>query len=126
MNAKRVVLLARRNLWCNPSWITRSVQTFFSDKSAVDPFLCLLRSFTDFVPTNSFHFSFPVLLYTIVDAKNIFCQIYFKNQTPTPGTSFPKHLPLSTVLPLVIDSFTSATERHIEVGLSSISSFISI
>lgn len=43
-------------------------------------------------------------------------QIYFKNQTPTPGTSFPKHLPLSTVLPLVIDSFTSATERHIEVG----------
>jgi len=43
-------------------------------------------------------------------------QIYFKNQTPAPGTSFPKHLPLSTVLPLVIDSFTSATERHIEVG----------
>lgn len=43
-------------------------------------------------------------------------QIYFKNQTPVPGTSFPKHLPLSTVLPLVIDSFTSATERHIEVG----------
>ncbi|KAJ3518189.1 hypothetical protein NLJ89_g35 [Agrocybe chaxingu] len=42
--------------------------------------------------------------------------IYFKNQTPAPGTAFPKHLPLSTVLPLVIDSFTSATERHIEVG----------
>jgi 20S proteasome subunit beta 6 len=43
-------------------------------------------------------------------------QIYFKNQTPPPGQSFPKHLPLTTVLPLVIDSFTSATERHIEVG----------
>ncbi|KAF5382623.1 hypothetical protein D9615_002762 [Tricholomella constricta] len=43
-------------------------------------------------------------------------QIYFKNQTPAPGTSHPVHLPLSTVLSLVIDSFTSATERHIEVG----------
>jgi 20S proteasome subunit beta 6 len=43
-------------------------------------------------------------------------QIYFKNQTPAPGTSFSKHLPLSTVLSLVIDSFTGATERHIEVG----------
>lgn len=45
-------------------------------------------------------------------------QIYFKNQTypsaeltPTPG-----QLPLSTVLSLVADTFTSATERHIEVG----------
>jgi len=43
-------------------------------------------------------------------------QIYFKNQTPAPGTSHPAHLPLSHVLSLVIDSFTSATERHIEVG----------
>jgi len=43
-------------------------------------------------------------------------QIYFKNQTPAPGTSHPASLPLSTVLSLVIDSFTSATERHIEVG----------
>ncbi|KAF5314851.1 hypothetical protein D9619_007266 [Psilocybe cf. subviscida] len=42
-------------------------------------------------------------------------QIYFKNQTPAAGASFPKHLPLATVLPLVIDSFTSATERHIEI-----------
>lgn len=45
-------------------------------------------------------------------------QIYFKNMSypenevkPTPG-----NLPLDTVLGLVIDSFTSATERHIEVG----------
>jgi 20S proteasome subunit beta 6 len=45
-------------------------------------------------------------------------QIYFKNQTypdpslaPTPGK-----LPLSKVLSLVTDTFTSATERHIEVG----------
>jgi len=52
--------------------------------------------------------------------KSLFFQIYFKNQTPTLGTSFPKHLPLSTVLPLVIDSFTSATERHIEVCAASI------
>ncbi|KAJ6577185.1 nucleophile aminohydrolase [Mycena capillaripes] len=43
-------------------------------------------------------------------------QIYFRNQTPAPGTSHPAHLPLSHVLSLVIDSFTSATERHIEVG----------
>jgi len=43
-------------------------------------------------------------------------QIYFKNQTPAPGTPFLKHLPLPTVLSLVIDSFTGATERHIEVG----------
>jgi len=43
-------------------------------------------------------------------------QIYFKNQTPVPGTSHPAHLPLAHVLSLVIDSFTSATERHIEVG----------
>ncbi|KAG6902420.1 hypothetical protein C0995_000346 [Termitomyces sp. Mi166 len=43
-------------------------------------------------------------------------QIYYKNQTPAPGTSFPAHLSLPTVLSLVIDSFTSATERHIEVG----------
>jgi 20S proteasome subunit beta 6 len=43
-------------------------------------------------------------------------QIYFKNQTPATGAQFPKHLPLTSVLPLVIDSFTSATERHIEVG----------
>jgi len=43
-------------------------------------------------------------------------QIYFKNQTPAPGTSHPTHLPLGEVLALVIDSFTGATERHIEVG----------
>ncbi|KAJ7494598.1 20S proteasome subunit [Mycena galericulata] len=43
-------------------------------------------------------------------------QIYFRNQTPAPGTSHPAHLPLPHVLSLVIDSFTSATERHIEVG----------
>ncbi|KAI6044049.1 nucleophile aminohydrolase [Pisolithus marmoratus] len=41
-------------------------------------------------------------------------QIYFKNQQPAPGTSHPTHLPLQLVLALVIDSFTSATERHIE------------
>ncbi|GJJ15266.1 hypothetical protein Clacol_009542 [Clathrus columnatus] len=43
-------------------------------------------------------------------------QIYFKNQTPVLGTSHPTHLPLRHVVQLVIDSFTSATERHIEVG----------
>jgi len=43
-------------------------------------------------------------------------QIHFMNQTPAPGTEFPKMLPLHVVLPLVIDSFTGATERHIEVG----------
>ncbi|CDO72242.1 hypothetical protein BN946_scf184970.g94 [Trametes cinnabarina] len=43
-------------------------------------------------------------------------QIYFKNQTAAPGQSHPSHLPLPDVLAIVIDSFTSATERHIEVG----------
>ncbi|KAJ6476112.1 20S proteasome subunit [Mycena sanguinolenta] len=43
-------------------------------------------------------------------------QIYFKNQTAPPGSAHPTHLPLAHVLSLVIDSFTSATERHIEVG----------
>lgn len=44
-------------------------------------------------------------------------QIYFKNQQAAPGQSHPLHLPLSDVLAIVIDSFTSATERHIEVGV---------
>ncbi|WVF65370.1 hypothetical protein IAT40_000097 [Kwoniella sp. CBS 6097] len=45
-------------------------------------------------------------------------QIYFKNQTAEEGAEpfIPGNLPLSTVLSLVVDSFTSATERHIEVG----------
>ncbi|KAJ3486727.1 hypothetical protein NLI96_g4014 [Meripilus lineatus] len=43
-------------------------------------------------------------------------QIYFKNQTAPAGQSHPTHLPLQDVLSIVIDSFTSATERHIEVG----------
>ncbi|KAF9517179.1 hypothetical protein BS47DRAFT_1371430 [Hydnum rufescens UP504] len=43
-------------------------------------------------------------------------QIYFKNQVAVSGTSHPKHLPILDVLSLVTDSFTSATERHIEVG----------
>jgi len=44
-------------------------------------------------------------------------QIYFKNQTTPPGVAaHPTHLPLARVIALVTDSFTSATERHIEVG----------
>ena len=45
-------------------------------------------------------------------------QIYFKNQTyPSPElTPTPGKLPLAKVLSLVTDTFTSATERHIEVG----------
>ncbi|KAK8844147.1 hypothetical protein IAR55_006941 [Kwoniella newhampshirensis] len=45
-------------------------------------------------------------------------QVYFKNQQPAPGSApfVPGNLPLSTILSLVVDSFTSATERHIEVG----------
>ncbi len=44
-------------------------------------------------------------------------QIYFKNQTEAAGQTHPTHLPLSDVLAIVTDSFTSATERHIEVRL---------
>jgi len=43
-------------------------------------------------------------------------QIYFKNQVAAAGSAHPQHLPLLDVLALVTDSFTSATERHIEVG----------
>jgi len=43
-------------------------------------------------------------------------QIYYKNQTPDPSAPFPAHLQLPHVLSIVVDSFTSATERHIEVG----------
>ncbi|WWD21192.1 hypothetical protein CI109_105676 [Kwoniella shandongensis] len=45
-------------------------------------------------------------------------QVYFKNQQPEPGAApfVAGNLPLSTILSLVVDSFTSATERHIEVG----------
>jgi len=43
-------------------------------------------------------------------------QVYFKNQTAVHGESFPSHLPLTSVLKLIVDAFTSATERHIEVG----------
>lgn len=60
----------------------------------------------DFVPSVSLAY---------FDVADLAKQIYFKNQTPSLGTPFPKHLSLATVLSLVIDSFTGATERHIEV-----------
>lgn len=45
-------------------------------------------------------------------------QIMFKNQTSTPEhkVSEPGQMTLPEVLKIVVDSFTSATERHIEVG----------
>ncbi|KAJ7200321.1 20S proteasome subunit [Mycena pura] len=43
-------------------------------------------------------------------------QIYFKNQTPSPGSTQPTHLPLSRVLSLSLDSFKKAADRHIQVG----------
>ncbi|KZT00309.1 uncharacterized protein LAESUDRAFT_718228 [Laetiporus sulphureus 93-53] len=42
--------------------------------------------------------------------------IYHKNQLAAPGTTHPAHLLLLDVPSIVIDSFTSATERYIEVG----------
>lgn len=45
-------------------------------------------------------------------------QIYFRNHTPAPGQpafDSSSH-PLSSVLSILVDSFSSATERHIEVG----------
>jgi 20S proteasome subunit beta 6 len=44
-------------------------------------------------------------------------QIYFRNQQAAAGQPHPSHLPLPDVLRLVIDSFTGATERHIEVSV---------
>ncbi|KAK0565628.1 Proteasome subunit beta type-6 [Tilletia horrida] len=45
-------------------------------------------------------------------------QIMLKNQQSTPGNQLPTPgtLPLPRILNFVMDSFTSATERHIEVG----------
>lgn len=45
-------------------------------------------------------------------------QIYFRNQQPEDPSNppVPGNLPLETVLAIVTDSFTGATERHIEVG----------
>ncbi|CAD6887979.1 unnamed protein product [Tilletia controversa] len=45
-------------------------------------------------------------------------QIMLKNQLSTPGSPLPAPgtLPLPRILNFVMDSFTSATERHIEVG----------
>ena len=45
-------------------------------------------------------------------------QVLFKNQNATPGHEIPApgHLPLEETLKITMDSFTSATERHIEVG----------
>lgn len=45
-------------------------------------------------------------------------QVMFKNQKSTPGHTIPEpgHLPLEETLRITMDSFTSATERHIEVG----------
>lgn len=45
-------------------------------------------------------------------------QVLFKNQYDTPDHKIPTpgHLPLEQALQIVMDSFTSATERHIEVG----------
>lgn len=42
----------------------------------------------------------------------------YKNQQPTPGRPIPAPglYDLATVLRITMDSFTSATERHIEVG----------
>lgn len=45
-------------------------------------------------------------------------QVMFKNQNSTPHHAIPApgHLSLSETLKITLDSFTSATERHIEVG----------
>lgn len=42
----------------------------------------------------------------------------YKNQQPTPNRPIPEpgNYDLATVLRITMDSFTSATERHIEVG----------
>ena len=45
-------------------------------------------------------------------------QVMFKNLNAPDGSPIPEpgHLPLDQTLRIVMDSFTSATERHIEVG----------
>jgi len=80
-------------------------------QSLVQPFLDNQVNIVSIYLTRFYFWSFPSLLPCLY----ILRQIYFKNQLAAPGTSHPAHLPLSTVLSIVIDSFTSATERHIEV-----------
>ncbi len=64
-------------------------------------------------PISSRKFSGPLANSVLLD------KIYFKNQTPAQASPHPAHLPLPDVLSIVIDSFTSATERHIEVRFHS-------
>lgn len=53
-----------------------------------------------------------------INQANVFAQVMFKNQLSTPERPLPEPgtMKLNEVLPLVMDSFTGATERHIEVG----------
>ena len=52
---------------------------------------------------------------SLLASNSIASQIYYRNQKPSSGAAQPVHLSLQKVLGLVIDSFTHATERHVEV-----------
>ena len=71
-------------------------------QSLVQPFLDNQASHSSHCPLNGAN-------------TRVISQVYFKNQTVVHGESFPSHLPLTSVLKLIVDAFTSATERHIEV-----------
>ena len=88
MSVRRVERLAPHNLSSNHSWTIRYVT------------LVHLKGW--------FSISRQSDSYPTYDRAT---QIYFKNQTG----EHPTHLPLPHVLQLVTDSFTGATERHIEV-----------
>ena len=73
------------------------------------PMMSRITSFPVLSPTCLRLFAGHLVDFSFLD------QIYFKNQTAAQGFSHPAHLPLTDVLSIVIDSFTGATERHIEV-----------
>lgn len=83
-------------------------------QSLVQPFLDNQASHTSNAHDRASS-TIPTLRHVTLEANRNLSQVYFKNQSEVHGESFPSHLPLTSVLKLIVDAFTSATERHIEV-----------
>lgn len=98
--------LGLRRVWCSLSWTTWCVGTFEARSFQVP------RRWRAWKRSGSADRA---------DSLDALKQVYSKNQSADPNVApLPKGerpvLPMETVLSLVIDAFTGATERHIEVG----------
>jgi hypothetical protein len=105
-SARPVEPLVLPNPSSNHSSTTRQVSNFSRFPS--------FRFHLIFAPSRELYSNVGHLTESLLDM--FLSQIYFKNQVAAAGMTHPAHLPLSDVLSIVIDSFTSATERHIEVS----------